>query len=91
MSDKHVLGFRLTFLRRFWDFLMIFTLLSQDFDVEIYALLSRDFDVEIYALFPQIFRDWKTDSANSFAFRMYASDYGPLGFLELTPCINFEL
>ena len=70
MSDKHVLGFRLTFLRRFWDFLMIYALLSQDFDVEIYALLSRDFDVEIYALFLQIFRDWKTDSANSFAFRM---------------------
>ena len=31
------------FLQHFWDFLMI------------YALLSRDFDVEIYALFPQFF------------------------------------
>ena len=59
MSEKHVLGFRLTFLQHFWDFLMI------------YALLSQDFDVEIHALFPQIFRDWKADSANLFAFRMY--------------------
>ena len=37
----------------------------------IYALLSQDFDVEIYALFPQNFCDWKADSANFFAFRMY--------------------
>ena len=58
MSDKHVLGFRLTFLRHFWDFLMI------------YALLSQDFNVEIYALFPQFFCGWKADSAN-FAFRIH--------------------
>ena len=30
-----------------------------------------NFYVEIYALFPQIFCDWKADSANFFAFRMY--------------------
>ena len=47
------------FLQHFWDFLTI------------YALLSRGFDVEIHALFPQIFCDWKADSANFFAFRMY--------------------
>jgi len=48
------------FLQHYWDFLMI------------YAPLSRDFDVKIYALFPQIFCDWKADSANFIAFRMCA-------------------
>ena len=38
----------------------------------IYALLSRNFDVRIYALFPQIFGNWKVDSADFFTFRMYA-------------------
>ena len=37
----------------------------------IYALLSRNFDVRIYALFPQIFGNWKVDSADFFTFRMY--------------------
>ena len=37
----------------------------------IYALLSRNFDVRIYALFPQIFGNWKVDSADLFTFRMY--------------------
>ena len=37
----------------------------------IYALLSRNFDVGIYALFPQIFGNWKVDSADFFTFRMY--------------------
>ena len=40
----------------------------------IYALLSRNFDVRIYALFPQIFENWKVDSADFFTFRMYALD-----------------
>ena len=39
----------------------------------IYALLSRNFDVRIYALFPQIFGNWKVDSADFFTFRMYAT------------------
>ena len=38
----------------------------------IYALLSRNFVVEIYAIFSQIFWDWKSESANSLAFRMFA-------------------
>ena len=38
----------------------------------IYALLSQNFVVAIYALFPQIFLDWKAESADFFAFRMYA-------------------
>ena len=38
----------------------------------IYALLSRNFVVEIYALFPQNILDWGADSANFFAFWMYA-------------------
>ena len=38
----------------------------------IYALLSRNFAVRIYALFPQIFGDWKVESADFFTFRMYA-------------------
>ena len=38
----------------------------------IYALLSRNFAVRIYALFPQIFGDWKVESAYFFTFRMYA-------------------
>ena len=37
----------------------------------IYALLSRNFDVRIYALFPQIFGNWKVESADFFTFRMY--------------------
>ena len=37
----------------------------------IYALLSRNFAVRIYALFPQIFGNWKVDSADFFTFRMY--------------------
>ena len=39
----------------------------------IYALLSRNFDVRIYALFPQIFGNWKVDSADFFTFRMYGN------------------
>ena len=39
----------------------------------IYALLSRNFAVRIYALFPQIFGDWKVESADFFTFRMYGS------------------
>ena len=42
----------------------------------IYALLSRNFDVRIYALFPQIFGNWKVDSADFFTFRMYAKELG---------------
>ena len=38
----------------------------------IYALLSQNFVVEIYALFPQNILDWGADSANFFAFWMYA-------------------
>ena len=38
----------------------------------IYALLTRNFVVRIYALFPQICMDWKTKSAESFTFWMYA-------------------
>ena len=38
----------------------------------IYALLSRFFFVAIYALFPQIFWDWKSESADFYTFRMYA-------------------
>ena len=41
----------------------------------IYALLSRNFDVRIYALFPQIFGNWKVDSADFFTFRMYAGRF----------------
>ena len=37
----------------------------------ILALLSQNFYVEIDALFPQIFCDWKADSANFIVFRMY--------------------
>ena len=37
----------------------------------IYALLSRNFAVRIYALFPQIFGNWKVESADFFSFRMY--------------------
>jgi len=44
----------------------------------IYALLSRNFDVRIYALFPQIFGNWKVDSADFFTFRMYAVDISHL-------------
>ena len=44
------------------------------------ALLSRNFDVRIYALFPQIFGNWKVDSADFFTFRMYVnSPLSPLG------------
>ena len=50
------------FQRHFWDFFII------------YALLSQDFDVEIYALFPQNFCDRKTDFANFLPFRMYECD-----------------
>ena len=63
ISDYHVLGVRSFYILlsngAFLDFLLI------------YALLSQKFYVEIYALFPQIFCDWKADSANFFAFRMY--------------------
>ena len=38
----------------------------------IYALSSRNLVVEIYALFPQNILDWGPDSANFFAFWMYA-------------------
>ena len=37
----------------------------------IYALLSRNFIVAFYARFPQIFWDWKADSADFCTFRMY--------------------
>ena len=37
----------------------------------IYAYLLRNLEVEIYALFPQFVLDWKSDSANFFAFIMY--------------------
>ena len=37
----------------------------------IYAHLSQNFVVAIYALFPQIFWDWKVESADFFTFRMY--------------------
>ena len=64
ISNYHVLGVRSVYILlsngAFLDFLLI------------YALLSRNFYVEIYALFPQIFCDWKADSANFSAFRMYA-------------------
>ena len=50
----------------------------------IYALLSRNFDVRIYALFPQIFGNWKVDSADFFTFRMYAS------FLTLCPTLEWS-
>ena len=36
------------------------------------ALFLRNFVVSIYALFPPIFLSWKVNSANLFAFRMYA-------------------
>ena len=49
----------------------------------IYALLSQNFDVEIYTLFLQMFCDWKADSTNFFAFRMY--DYCVL----YNPCYCF--
>ena len=45
----------------------------------IYALLSRNFDVRIYALFPQIFGNWKVDSADFFTFRMYAPQAMKIG------------
>ena len=59
MTNEYVLGFRLSHAAHFGTFLMI------------YALLSQNFDVEIYALFLQMFCDWKADSTNFFAFRMY--------------------
>ena len=37
----------------------------------IYAPLSQNIVVKIYALFPQMFWDWKVDSAAFFTFRMY--------------------
>ena len=37
----------------------------------IYARLSQNVVVAIYALFPQISWDWKVESADFFAFRMY--------------------
>ena len=37
----------------------------------IYAPLSQNIAVKISALFPQMFWDWKADSANFFTFRMY--------------------
>ena len=37
----------------------------------IYVPLSQNIVVKIYALFPQMFWDWKADSANFFTFRMY--------------------
>ena len=52
----------------------------------IYALLSRNFVVEIYALFPQNVLDWGAESANFFAFWMYALDistYGHMTYMEL--------
>ena len=41
----------------------------------IYTLLSRNFDVRIYAVFPQIFGNWKVDSADFFTFRMYGFNH----------------
>ena len=38
----------------------------------IYARLSQNFVLEIYALSPQNISDWEADSANFFAFWMYA-------------------
>ena len=59
MSNEHVLGFRPTFSATFLGlFLMI------------YALLSQNFNVGSYALFLQIFCDF-SESANFFAFRIY--------------------
>ena len=40
------------------------------------ALLSQNVVVAIYALFPQIFWDWKVESADFFAFRMYDWGWG---------------
>ena len=54
----------------FWHFLSNGAFL--DF-LLIYALLKQNLYVEIYALFPQNFCDWKADSANYFAFRMYGA------------------
>ena len=56
----------------------------------IYSLLSQNFVVEIYALFPQNILDWGADSANFFAFWMYVlltcvivawQNYDPLSLL----------
>ena len=45
--------------------------------------------VEIYALFPQIFCNWKADSANFFAFRMYG-DHGRLLEDTMVPRDNMK-
>ena len=39
----------------------------------IFAFVLQNFIVAIYALFPQIFWDWKAESANFCTFRMYVS------------------
>ena len=85
ISDYHVLGVRSVYILlsngAFLDFLLI------------YALLSRNFYVEIYALFPQIFCDWKADSANFCAFRMYdhAPPYIPWSYTYSIPLSSIQM
>ena len=50
----------------------------------IYAHVSQNFVVAIYALFPQIFWDWKVESADFFAFRMYACNMAKIPVLVPT-------
>ena len=54
----------------------------------IYTLLSQNFDVGIYALFPQIFGNLKVDSADFFTFRMYVRYTCQLREFHYDRCIN---
>ena len=48
----------------------------KDFFIDFYAVLTQNVVVAIFTLFQQIFCDWKSEFADFFAFRMYATRHG---------------